>query len=114
MHVIGDVKLTEYANYLGIIVTAKDPEKLVAKTNRTLRLVRNWLESKKLKHVLPKTVQIDEIEIKSQDNLKHLGMHLDRNKRTTRHILVITEKATKVTGNLSSIIPNIGAPTGIH
>lgn len=119
------VKLIGYADDLAILVVEKTAIQLENTANRVIRDVLEWMDQKKLKLAEQKTeavllaagrkiknitVRVNNLEITSQENLKYLGIHLDRNMYMGHHIRETAKKANKAIANLARIMPNLGGP----
>lgn len=119
------VRLIAYADDLGILVSAKQINQMERTANRVIADVTKWMQSKQLKLAPQKTeavllaggrkiksatVTIEGIRIDTQESIKYLGVHLDRNTTMGKHIRKIVEKASKAIGNINRIMPKIGGP----
>lgn len=119
------VKLVAYADDLAIIVTARDESELEFKANYTLGEIKRWMENHKLE-VAPEKSECMLIvgrkqyrdmhflwggqEIVQKDNIKYLGVVLDRRLSFQPHLEYITNKAEKTVTALARITPNVGGP----
>nr|XP_023017689.1 uncharacterized protein LOC111506728 [Leptinotarsa decemlineata] len=56
------------------------------------------------------TIELKETNIRSQESVKYLGIHMDQNMKMGAHVRKIAEKAGKTISNTSRIMPNIGGP----
>ena len=119
------VNLVAYADDLAIVTVEKDAKKLQDTTNKAIDTVLRWMKSKQLSVAPEKTevvilaggrtvkqveITVGNIKMRSQDQIKYLGVYLDRNMRMGQHIKNVVKKAEKAIGNLSRILPNIGGP----
>ncbi|KAI5692701.1 hypothetical protein M8J77_010331 [Diaphorina citri] len=115
--------LIAYADDLAIITTAKTENLLRDKTNDVIRKVEHWMRQNKLKiapekteaalligrkKCQPFTIQVGDKEVSLSDNLKYLGIFLDRKLTFSKHISEVVTKADNRTKALSRIMPRTG------
>lgn len=114
-----------YADDLGIVVVDKDIRTLERKANQAIDNITEWLSSRRLKLAPQKTeavllvggrkirgfeVTVGDAKIPSQESVKYLGIHLNRNMSMSLHVKLTAEKATKALSHISRLMPNIGGP----
>lgn len=112
-----------YADDLAVVVVSKTEEELEVKTNTTLEQIRTWMKSKKLviapekseavlligrKKCKPLKLTIGDSEITQKDQLKYLGIILDRKLSFLPHLKYVTAKAEKTTLTITRITPRLG------
>ncbi|KAL7297100.1 hypothetical protein TKK_0009523 [Trichogramma kaykai] len=117
------IKIVGYADDIAIVVKAKHLEDVTLKTNRAIRIVRDWLQTNGLQLADHKTEavlvtswkQTECIELRSGDcmimsacSLRYLGVQIDFRPRFAEHLAKVSEKASRVTAALSRIMPNVG------
>lgn len=120
------VSLIAYADDLAVVVVAKTKDALELAAEHALHNVKERLSSKGLKLAPEKTemvllvggrktknisVNLEGEVIQSQNTLKYLGVHLDRNMRLGFHIRKRAEKAGKAMTTIRSLMPNLGGPS---
>ena len=57
-------------------------------------------------------IMIGDHEILSQESIKYLGLTIDSRLSYKHHLLAVSDKAEKINGALTRILPNIGGPQG--
>lgn len=118
-------KTIGFADDLAIVVTAKRVEEITRICNHTIRLVRGWIRStglqlaehkteailissRKLKETI--TLTIGDQTITSKDEIKYLGVMIDRKLSFQPHLKYAGEKCVRTSRALARIMPNIGGP----
>lgn len=121
----GKVRLVGFADDVAIVTVAKHIHEIEAVTSEAIERIRRWLESAGLeladhkteavlitgrKQTETMTIRVGRERIESKRSLKYLGVLLDDRLNFRIHIGYCSEKAAKVQGALSRILPNIGGP----
>lgn len=119
------VQLVAYADDLAVIALAKNETELELKANHTLEEIKCWMELNKLEVAPDKSEAIlitgkkkygnikilwDGVEIIQKENVKYLGITLDKKLSFLPHLENVSIKAEKSVAALARITPNIGGP----
>lgn len=119
------VELVAYADDLAIIVKAKTKEFLEECTQYAVEMVINKLEQMGLKVAAAKTESValagerkisemkfivGEEEVNIKNELKYMGIYIDKGVKMTTHVKKICEKTNKVLNDLTKITANVGGP----
>ena len=90
-----------FADDSNLFLSHRDPNTLITKMNRELKLVQSWIHANKLSlniekthymlfsntlRVLPDCVKINDINLLQVDNTKFLGLYIDRELSWKTHI----------------------------
>lgn len=121
-----DVLLVAFADDLAAVVRGKDPETLKYKAAETIRRVKAKMEEMGLSLSEHKTEavilagrrKLKEITIDVADNktttslneIKYLGVYLDKDLKMRSHVKHQADKAEKLITALSKIMPRMGGP----
>lgn len=119
------VTLIAYADDLSVVITGKNEGEIELKANETTRLVTSWMREKKLtiapekselivlsgkKKCRPLNIEISGTRLIEKNQVKYLGVVLDKSLKFGPHLEYVIEKAGKTTKALSRIMPNVGGP----
>lgn len=119
------VELVGYADDLAVMVSGKTSEIIKDKAEYSIVQISKMLKEKGLQLTEQKTevvilegrrrltnieITVGKNTIKSSDSDKYLGVWMDRNMLMTTHIRRTVEKAGKMHGALSRIMPRKGGP----
>ncbi|XP_037906326.1 uncharacterized protein LOC119648629 [Hermetia illucens] len=117
--------LIGYADDIAIVVADKHLEDVIWACEKSVRLIKDWLVSHRLDLAEHKTeaVLVRGRKLKetlrfcmgqhvkeSKGFIKYFGVMLDHRLTFKKHLSYAGEKATKVLGVLSGMVPNIGGP----
>ena len=117
--------LVGYADDIAAIIEARDLEIAQMKLNQVMRRIFGWLEDhhldlavhkteilimtmKRIETVIP--MQVGTVAIETKRAVKHLGVKLDTKLTFWEQIKDASNKAAKVTTNLSRLMKNVGGP----
>ncbi|KAL7293492.1 hypothetical protein TKK_0012939 [Trichogramma kaykai] len=118
-------KIVGYADDTAIVVTVMHLEDVTLKSNRAIRIVRDWLKIIGLQLADHKTEavlntsrkQTECIELRSGDcmimlapSLRYLGLQIDFRPRFNGHLAKVGEKASRVAAALLRVMLNVGGP----
>ncbi|XP_078051372.1 uncharacterized protein LOC144477519 [Augochlora pura] len=115
------VELVGFADDVALIASARNAVVLEEKINESLKTIKSWFkenslilaeEKTELLYLTPrKNTGGIEINIGSKINpakkLKYLGLYLEGDRRFKHHIKEVCERATRLAGLLSRILPNL-------
>ncbi|CAB0037781.1 unnamed protein product [Trichogramma brassicae] len=121
----GAVSIVGFADDIALTIVDKKLEDIKATADDAIRLVRRALSelglqtadqktevllvtSRKLKESI--TLRVGDCDITSVPCIRYLGVHIDDRLRFDQHLKVVSEKAARVAGALSGLMPNIGGP----
>ncbi|CAB0042137.1 unnamed protein product [Trichogramma brassicae] len=121
----GAVSIVGFADDIALTIVDKKLEDIKATADDAIRLVRRALSelglqtadqktevllvtSRKLKESI--TLRAGDCDITSVPCIRYLGVHIDDRLRFDQHLKVVSEKAARVAGALSGLMPNIGGP----
>ncbi|CAB0039759.1 unnamed protein product [Trichogramma brassicae] len=119
------VSIVGFADDIALTIVDKKLEDIKAAADDAIRLVRRALSelglqtadqktevllvtSRKLKKSI--TLRAGDCDITSVPCIRYLGVHIDDKLRFDQHLKVVSEKAARVAGALSGLMPNIGGP----
>ncbi|KAI5703571.1 hypothetical protein M8J75_013476 [Diaphorina citri] len=120
------VSLVAYADDLAVVVIAKTAPEIEERTNETLNRINSWmvnhgleLAPEKSEAVLligrkscgPVHIHLNGAEIPLSDNVKYLGVILDRRLSFKQHVDYVTKKAMARVEALQKIMPRQGGAT---
>ena len=123
--VSGRTKIVGFADDIAVLTVAKTIEEIESATNEAIHRIRQWLLNAGLeladqkteailitgrKKVEYMTVTVGDTRIMSKKSLKYLGVIIDNRLSFKDHISYACEKASKLQGALSRMLPNIGGP----
>lgn len=118
-------KVVGFADDIAALIVAKTLEDITSKANEAIRIIRAWLDSSGLRLADHKTevvlitsrrqveyitLTVGQESIQSKNSVKYLGVMLDNRLNFREHIIHASDKASKVQGALSRIMPNVGGP----
>ena len=107
-----------FADDSNLFLSHRDPNTLIAKMNRELKLVQSWIHANKLSlniekthymlfsnslRVLPDSVKINDINLLQVDNTKFLGLYIDRELSWKTHIGYLSKILSRNTGILNKL-----------
>ncbi|CAB0039999.1 unnamed protein product [Trichogramma brassicae] len=119
------VSIVRFADDIALTIVDKKLEDIKADSDDAIRLVRRAISeldlqtadqktevllvtSRKLKESI--TLRAGECDITSVPFIRFLGVHIDDKLRFDQHLKVVSEKAARVAGALSGLMPSIGGP----
>jgi len=117
--------LIGFADDLALVVVAKEVGAVEAAANAAIQVIAVWMDEAGLdlaghkteavlitsrKKVEYMSVQIGNTTIRSSESIKYLGVLLDNRLSFRPHVEYVTQKAAKMQGALSRMLPNIGGP----
>lgn len=129
LEIPGRVKIVGFADDIAVVVVAKHISEIEATANEAIRRIMVWLGSNGLELAEHKTeavlitsrkvienirLQVGQQTINSKPAIKYLGVMVDNRLQFRAHVSYTSEKASRVQGALSRILPNIGGPTYIR
>ena len=107
-----------FADDSNLFLSHRDPNTLITKMNRELKLVQSWIHANKLSlniekthymifsntlRVLPDSVKINDINLLQVDNTKFLGLYIDRELSWKTHISYLSKILSRNTGILNKL-----------
>lgn len=119
------VTLVAYADDLAVMVVAKHPLQVEEKANATMNKISQWMCNHSLKLAPEKSeavlligrkkcgpirILLDGETIELKNNVRYLGVELDRKLSFTKHVELIRTKANARTTALMRIMPRHGGP----
>ncbi|KAL7730750.1 hypothetical protein ACLKA6_003520 [Drosophila palustris] len=127
---IGDRKapgcnLIGFADDLALVVVAKEVGAVEAAANAAIGVIAEWMQEAGLdlaghkteavlitsrKKVEFMSVQVGNNTIRSMESIKYLGVLLDNRLSFRAHVDYVVQKASRMQGALSRMLPNIGGP----
>ena len=120
------VKTVAYADDLIIVVKAKTETEVMRLGNHALRNVITWLSSKNLVIAAHKTeccmlsgkkkhgeitFKIQDVKITPLEEIKYLGVMLDKNLQFGKHLMYQIAKANKAAKDLARLMPRMSGPS---
>ncbi|KAI5720547.1 hypothetical protein M8J77_008420 [Diaphorina citri] len=121
-----NVTLVGYADDLAVAVRARKESELESLTNQTLTKISTWLKNQGLTLAPEKTeatlligrkkcghinIIVDGVPVLLRDQVKYLGLTLDRKLSFGAHVDAVTEKAANRANALIRIMPKKGGPS---
>lgn len=120
-----DTFLVGYADDIAAVIMARDVEDAKRKLRQVIIRTRTWLDAHGLQLAAHKTelliltkrhipveidVHIDDLLIRTKRFVNYLGIRLDSKLTFSEQVHYAAGKATKITGQLSRLMANIGGP----
>lgn len=117
--------LVGYADDIAAVIQARNTEDAQRRLRQVMIRTKTWLESRGLQLAMHKTelvlltrqhipteidMQVNELIIRTKRAVTYLGIRLDTKLFFSSQINYATEKATKITAQLSRLMSNIGGP----
>lgn len=120
------VSLVGYADDIAMVVTGRTEHLLMAKANRALIQVDDWLQlhglelapekteaiimagGRRLQHI---AFEVNGTLIRPALKLKYLGVWLDHRRSFKVHVEEVCKKSARVAGSLSRLMSNVGGPS---
>lgn len=119
------VFLVAYADDLSILILGKNEEEIETKAREVITLISGWMREKQLKiapekselivlsgkkKCRPLDIDINGVKLQEKNQVKYLGVVLDKSLKFGHHLEYVCEKAGKTIKALSGILPRVGGP----
>lgn len=120
------VMLVAYADDLAILASGKTAEDIGRITGQAIEKIKDWMGIRGLELATEKseavvlvgryrlkeiTIKTENEEIRTTENIKYLGVVLDRNMNMTAHVAYLRAKTANIAKALNGIMPKIGGPS---
>lgn len=120
-----DTFLVGYADDIAAVIKARDTEEAKRKLRQVVIRTRSWLDTRGLQLAMHKTeililtrrhipvemeISLGDLTLTTMKYVKYLGIRLDSKLTYSEQIKYAANKASKITGQLSRLMANIGGP----
>lgn len=119
------VSAVAFADDLALVIIAREELDIVAKANRAIVMVKEWLSNHKLclaprrtkavilagiRRLAPMRFTVNGHIIIRDNEIKYFRMCFDRRRSFTTHVSVVVQQAERVVRGLSRLLGNAGVP----